>query len=326
MNKNNYIDLANKAANLQIRELKKIKKVLNKSFIQAVDLILDCKGKVICAGIGKSGLIARKISATFSSVGIPSFFCDPAQALHGDMGQIEKRDLLIIFSYSGNTTELTNMLKYANRFRIKIIGVASKSNSLLLKASDVKLLLPKVKESDVTGMVPTSSTSITLLLGDCLATTILSKRKFSKEKFKIFHPGGNIGNSLLLAKDIMITGNKLPLVDCNKNLGAALKVMNQKELGVVIVLKNKYIAGLVTDGDLRREIRVLSKKMNLQKFMTKKPLVVNESIPASKALAIMNEKKITSLLVVSDNDLKKNNKIKLKGIIHIHSLLKYGVK
>ena len=306
--------------------MKKIKKVLNKSFIQAVDLILDCKGKVICAGIGKSGLIARKISATFSSVGIPSFFCDPAQALHGDMGQIEKRDLLIIFSYSGNTTELTNMLKYANRFRIKIIGVASKSNSLLLKASDVKLLLPKVKESDVTGMVPTSSTSITLLLGDCLATTILSKRKFSKEKFKIFHPGGNIGNSLLLAKDIMISGNKLPLVDCNKNLGAALKVMNQKELGVVIVLKNKYIAGLVTDGDLRREIKILSKKMNLQKFMTKKPLVVNESIPASKALAIMNEKKITSLLVVSDNDLKKNNKIKLKGIIHIHSLLKYGVK
>ena len=326
MNKNNYIDLANKAANLQIRELKKIKKVLNKSFIQAVDLILDCKGKVICAGIGKSGLIARKISATFSSVGIPSFFCDPAQALHGDMGQIEKRDLLIIFSYSGNTTELTNMLKYANRFRIKIIGVASKSNSLLLKASDVKLLLPKVKESDVTGMVPTSSTSITLLLGDCLATTILSKRKFSKEKFKIFHPGGNIGNSLLLAKDIMITGNKLPLIGCKKNLGEALKVMNQKKLGIVIVLNNKYVAGLVTDGDLRREIKILSKKMNLQKFMTKKPLVVNESIPASKALAIMNEKKITSLLVVSDNDLKKNNKIKLKGIIHIHSLLKYGVK
>ena len=195
MNKNNYIDLANKAANLQIKELKKIKKVLNKSFIQAVDLILNCKGKVICAGIGKSGLIARKISATFSSVGIPSFFCDPAQALHGDMGQIEKKDLLIIFSYSGNTLELTNMLKYANRFRIKIIGVASKSNSLLLKASDVKLLLPKVKESDVTGMVPTSSTSITLLLGDCLATTILSKKKFSKEKFRTFHPGGNIGNS-----------------------------------------------------------------------------------------------------------------------------------
>lgn len=326
MNKSNYITLANKAANLQIKELKKIKKVLNKSFIQAVDLILNCKGKVICAGIGKSGLIARKISATFSSVGIPSFFCDPAQALHGDMGQIEKKDLLIIFSYSGNTSELTNMLKYANRFRIKIIGVASKPNSLLLKASDIKLLLPKVKESDVTGMVPTSSTSITLLLGDCLATTVLSKKKFSKEKFKIFHPGGNIGNSLLLAKDIMIIGNKLPLIDYKKNLSTALKIMNQKKLGIVIVLKNKYIAGLVTDGDLRREVKILSKKMNLQKFMTKKPLVVNENMPASKALAIMNEKKITSLLVVSDRDFKKNSKIKLKGIIHIHSLLQHGVK
>ena len=146
MNKNNYINLANKTANLQIKELKKIKKVFNKSYVKAVDLILNCRGKVIFAGIGKSGLIARKISATFSSIGVPSFFCDPAQALHGDMGQIEKRDILIIFSYSGNTSELFNMLKYANRFGIKIIGVASKSDSLLLKASDIKILLPKVKQ------------------------------------------------------------------------------------------------------------------------------------------------------------------------------------
>ena len=326
MNKKNYISLANKAANLQIKELKKIKKVFNNSFIQAVDLILNCKVKVICAGIGKSGIVAKKTSATFSSVGIPSFFCDPAQALHGDMGQIEKKDILIIFSYSGNTSELTNMLKYANRFRIKIIGVASKSDSLLLKASDIKLLLPKVKESDLTGMVPTSSTSITLLLGDCLATTVMAKRKFSKEKFKIFHPGGNIGGSLLLSKDIMVTGKKLPLVNFKKNLGDALKIMNQKKLGIVVVLQNQYIAGLVTDGDLRREIKFLSKKTSLQKFMTKKPLVVNENMPASKALAIMNEKKVTSLLVVSDNNYKKKNKLKLKGIIHIHFLLQYGIK
>tara|TARA_B100000965_G_scaffold203730_1_gene170083 strand:+ start:105 stop:1085 length:981 start_codon:yes stop_codon:yes gene_type:complete len=326
MNKKNYISLANKAANLQIKELKKIKKVFNNSFIQAVDLILNCKGKVICAGIGKSGIVAKKTSATFSSVGIPSFFCDPAQALHGDMGQIEKKDILIIFSYSGNTSELTNMLKYANRFRIKIIGVASKSDSLLLKASDIKLLLPKVKESDLTGMVPTSSTSITLLLGDCLATTVMAKRKFSKEKFKIFHPGGNIGGSLLLSKDIMVTGKKLPLINFKKNLGDALKIMNQKKLGIVVVLQNQYIAGLVTDGDLRREIKFLSKKTSLQKFMTKKPLVVNENMPASKALAIMNEKKVTSLLVVSDNNYKKKNKLKLKGIIHIHFLLQYGIK
>jgi arabinose-5-phosphate isomerase len=325
MSKNNYIKLANKAASLQINELKKIKKVFNKSFVQAVDLILNCKGKVICAGIGKSGIIGKKISATFSSVGIPSFFCDPAQALHGDMGQIEKKDILIIFSYSGNTSELTNMLKYANRYRIKIIGIASRSDSLLLKASDIKILLPKVKESDVTGMVPTSSTSITLLLGDCLATTVMSKKKFSKEKFKVFHPGGNIGGSLLLAKDIMVTGKKLPLIDFRKNLNDALIVMNQKKLGIIVILKKRYIAGLITDGDLRRELKFLSKKNNLEKFMTKKPLIVNENMPASKALSIMNEKKITSLLVVSDNDLKKNNKIKLKGIIHIHFLLKYGL-
>tara|TARA_B100000686_G_scaffold345718_1_gene430823 strand:+ start:629 stop:1609 length:981 start_codon:yes stop_codon:yes gene_type:complete len=326
MNKKNYINLAKKAANIQIKELKKINKVFNNSFIKAIDLILNCKGKVVFAGIGKSGLIARKISATFSSVGIPSFFCDPAQALHGDMGQIEKKDILIVFSYSGNTSELTNMLRYANRFRIKIIGVASKSDSLLLKASDIKILLPKVKESDITKMVPTTSTSLTLLLGDSLATTVMSLRKFSKEKFKVFHPGGNIGGSLLLAKDIMVTGKKLPLINYKKDLNDAVKVMNQKKLGIIVILKNKYIAGLVTDGDLRREMKFLSKRTSLEKFMTKKPLVVNENMPASKALAVMNEKKITSLLVVSDKDSKKKKNLKLKGIIHIHFLLQYGLK
>ena len=325
MSKKKYISLAKKSAEIQISELKKIKKVLNNSFVKAVDLILNCKGKIIFAGIGKSGLIARKISATFSSVGIPSFFCDPAQALHGDMGQIEKRDILIIFSYSGNTSELNNMLKYANRYRIKIIGVASKSDSILLKASDVKLLLPKVREADLTGMVPTTSTSITLLLGDCLATTVMQKRKFSKEKFKVFHPGGNIGGSLLLAKDIMISGNKMPVINFNKNFRQALKMMNQKKLGIVVVIKNKFIKGLVTDGDLRREIKSYSSEKKLDQFIKKKPLVVNENMPASKALSIMNEKKITSLLVVSDKDYSKNNQV-LKGIIHIHFLLNNGIK
>ena len=325
MNKKNYITLANRSASIQINELKKIKKVFNNSFIKAVDLILNCKGKVIFAGIGKSGLIAKKISATFSSVGIPSFFCDPVQALHGDMGQIEKKDILIIFSYSGNTSELTNMLKYANRYRIKIIGVASKPDSILLKASDIKLIIPKVKEADITGMVPTSSTSITLLLGDCLATTVMYQKKFSKEKFKIFHPGGNIGKSLLLAKDIMISDKKMPTINYKKSFAEALKIMNQKKLGIIVILKNKFIKGLVTDGDLRREIKNYSNNKNLNKFLTKSPLVVNENMPASKALAIMNEKKITSLLVVSDKDIKKNHKI-LKGIIHIHFLLQNGIK
>jgi arabinose-5-phosphate isomerase len=325
MSKKNYISQANKSANIQINELKKVKKIFNNSFIKAVDLILNCKGKIIFAGIGKSGLIARKISATFSSVGIPSFFCDPAQALHGDMGQIEKRDILIIFSYSGNTAELTNMLKYANRYRIKIIGVASKAKSILLKASDIKLILPDVKEADLTGMVPTSSTSITLLLGDCLATTIMAQKNFSKEKFKVFHPGGNIGKSLLLAKDIMITGKKMPVINYKKSFKEALKVMNQKNLGMIVILKNKFIKGLVTDGDLRREIKNYSINKNLNNFLTDKPFIVNENMTASKALGIMNEKKITSLLVVSEKDFKKNNK-SLKGIIHIHSLLENGIK
>ena len=327
MKKKNYLKLAKISADIQISELKKVKKIFNNSFIKAVDLILNCRGKVICAGIGKSGLIARKISATFSSVGIPSFFCDPAQALHGDMGQIEKKDILIIFSYSGNTAELTNMLRYANRFRIKIIGIASKPNSILLKASDIKLILPKVKESDVTGMVPTSSTSITLLLGDCLATTVMHQKKFSKEKFKVFHPGGNIGRELLLAKDIMLTGKKVPIISYKKNFKDALKVMTKKKLGVVVVLKKKFIMGLITDGDLRREIKFkdISKNENLLNFVTKNPLVVNENMPAQKALAIMNEKQITSLLIVADKDLKKSNKT-LKGIIHIHQLLQSGIK
>ena len=325
MIKKNYISLASKAARTQIKELSKIKKVFNNSFVKAVDLILSCKGKVIFAGIGKSGLIARKISATFSSVGIPSFFCDPAQALHGDMGQIEKGDLLIIFSYSGNTSELTDMIKYANRFRIKIIGVASKPDSLLLKASDIRLILPKVREADVTGIVPTSSTSITLLLGDCLATTVMHQKKFSKEKFKVFHPGGNIGSSLLLAKDIMVSGKKMPVINYKKNFKDALKIMNQKKLGIVVITKNKFIKGLVTDGDLRRELKNNSINQDLNKFMSNTPLVVNENMPASKALGIMNEKKITSLLVVSDKDLKRSNK-SLKGIIHIHFLLQSGAR
>jgi arabinose-5-phosphate isomerase len=325
MKKKNYIALANKSANIQIGELRKVKKIFNNSFVKAVDLILNCKGKIILAGIGKSGLIARKISATFSSVGIPSFFCDPAQALHGDMGQIEKRDILIIFSYSGNTSELSNMLKFANRYGIKIIGVASRPESVLLKASDIKLVIPKVKEADITGMVPTSSTSITLLLGDCLATTVMHQKKFSKEKFKVFHPGGNIGNSLLLAKDIMVTNKNMPMINYKKSFKEALKEMNQKKLGIVVVIKNKLIEGLITDGDLRREIKNYSNDKSINKFMNRNPLVVNENMPASKALAIMNEKKITSLLVVSDKDHKMKKK-KLKGIIHIHFLLQNGIK
>ena len=327
MVKINYISIAKKAAAIQISELKKINKVFNKSFIQAVNLLANCKGKVICAGIGKSGLIARKVSATLSSVGISSFFLNPSEANHGDLGQIDKRDLLLVFSYSGNTSEIANMLRYANRFNIKIIGVAAKKDSLLLKASDVKLLLPKVKESDPTGMVPTTSTSITLLLGDCLAVALMNKMSFSKERFKVFHPGGMIGQTLLLVKDIMITGNKLPTINVSKNIYDATKVIDQKKLGLVVIMEKNNVKGILTDGDARRGIKYYSKNDHLKKIMTPNPLFVSETSPASKALSIMNDKKITSLLVTSEKESSKDktNK-KLKGIVHIHSLLQYGIK
>ena len=327
MAKVNYISIAKKAAAIQISELKKINKVFDKSFVRAIELIASCKGKVIAAGIGKSGLIARKVAATLSSVGISSFFLNPGEANHGDLGQIDKRDLLLVFSYSGNTSEIANMLRYANRFNIKIIGVASKKDSLLLKASDVKLLLPQVKESDPTGMVPTTSTSVTLLLGDCLAVALMNKMNFSKERFKVFHPGGNIGQTLLLVKDIMITGSKLPIVNESKNIYEATKVIDNKKLGLVVVMERNHVKGILTDGDARRGIKYYSKNDHLKKFMTPNPLFVSEFMPASKALSLMNEKKITSLLVTSEKDYSKaKSKKKLKGIVHIHSLLQYGIK
>jgi arabinose-5-phosphate isomerase len=327
MTKVNYISVAKKAAAIQISELKKINKIFDKSFIKAVELMSSCRGKVITAGIGKSGLIARKVAATLSSVGISSFFLNPGEANHGDLGQIDKRDLLLVFSYSGNTAEITNMLRYANRFNIKIIGVASKKNSLLLKASDVKLILPQVKESDPTGMVPTTSTSITLLLGDCLAVALMNKMSFSKERFKVFHPGGNIGQTLLLVKDIMIVGSKLPIVNVNKRIYDATKMIDSKKLGLVIVMEKNQVKGILTDGDARRGIKYYSKDDHLKKFMTSDPLFISESAPASKALSLMNEKKITSLLVTSEEDYNnaKLNK-RLKGIVHIHSLLQFGIK
>ena len=326
MTKVNYISIAKRTAAIQIAELKKINQIFNKSFVKAVDLMANCRGKVITAGIGKSGLIARKISATLSSVGVPSFYLNPGEANHGDLGQIEKKDVLLIFSYSGNTAEIINMLKYANRFNVTVIGVASKKNSLLLNASDIKILLPQVKEADPTKMVPTSSTSITLLFGDCLAVALMHKLRFSKEKFKMWHPGGNIGQTLLLVKDIMLVGKKLPTISINKTVGDAIKIINAKNLGLVVITKNSFIKGILTDGDARRSMKNYSKDLKIEKFMTKRPLIINENETASRALSIMNEKKITSLLVSSEKNVKLNKEVKLKGILHIHSLLKHGIK
>jgi len=327
MKKINYISIAKKAAAIQISELKKVNKMFDKSFEKAVELMANCKGKVIAAGIGKSGHILRKVSATLSSVGISSFFLNPSEGNHGDLGQITKNDVLLVLSYSGNTAELTNMLKYANRFNIKVIGIASKKDSMLLKASDVKLLLPQVKEVDPIGMVPTTSTSISLLLGDCLAVALMHKMNFSKQVFQARHPGGQIGSALLSVKDIMITGKKLPLININKNIYAATKIIADKKLGLVVITQNNRVKGILTDGDARRGIRYYSKDDHLEKFMTANPLFISETAPATKALALLNEKKITSLLVTSEKDYNSKSKHKkLKGIVHIHSLLQYGIK
>ena len=328
MPKINYIKIAKKSANIQIRELKKINKIFNKDFVRAVETIHKTKGKVVCSGVGKSGLIARKVSASLSSVGISSFFLDPNSAIHGDLGQIDKRDVLVVFSYSGNTSELTDLLKYANRFGIKVIGVASVKDSLLIKASDISLLLPRVKEADPIGMVPSSSTSITLLLGDCLISALLTKQKFNKQKFKVYHPGGNLGQTLLLVKDIMIRErNKIPLINFNSNIVTAVKIISKKKLGLGIIVKKNLAIGIVTDGDLRRGAKKFSKKDKINTLMTKKPLYINESASAHKGLSIMSNNLITSLLVSSDSDYKKNKiYFKPRGILHIHNLLEYGIK
>ena len=325
MDKKNYITLAKKAASIQINELKKIKKIFNSSYINAVKLIMNCKVKIIFSGVGKNSYICKKSAATFSSIGIPSFFVDPTGVSHGDAGQIEKKDLLVIISNSGNTSELANLLKFANRNRVKIIGIASNKNSMLLKASDIKIFYPRLKESDPNNIVPTTSTSFVMLFCDCLATTIMSIKKFTKEKFFLYHKGGNLGATLRLARDIMISGKKMPIIDCKKKFENAVKIMNEKKLGIVVITKKNFIKGLITDGDLRRLLNSSSKKKTNLEVITKNyPLVINESMSASKALAIMNKKKITSLLVVSDKDFKKQNK-KLKGIIHIHTLLQNGL-
>ena len=326
MSKINYIKIAKTAAAIQISELKKVNKIFNSTFIQAINVISNCRGKVIFSGQGKSGLIARKLSATFSSVGIPSFFIHPSETSHGDSGAIESKDIIIIISYSGNTSELTSILKYANRFGIKVIGCASKKDSMLLKASDVKILLPKVREADPLGMVPSSSTSISLLYFDTLCIALMYKMKFTKEKFKVFHSGGNIGQNLLLVKDIMLKGAKLPVISSNKTIREAIKIINTKKLGIVVVTKaGGFVRGLISDGDIRRAIKDLNKNDKIENIMSQNPIFVSPDTPASKALSIMNQKKITSLCVTSEKEMNKREK-KLIAIVHIHNLLNYGIK
>lgn len=317
-----FKSIARNAAKEQIGELKKINRVFNNSFLKAIELIHNCKGHVICSGVGKSRIVADRASKLFSSVGIPSFSISAQDFSHGDSGAINtKQDILLVFSYSGDSVELTDLVNFSSRYRIPLIGVASKENSLLLKSSNIKILLPKVKEIDPTGLVPTSSFSLTLLTIDCLCVCLMTKSKFSAAKFKKFHTGGQIGKQLITCKEIMFTGKKLPIVNAKKSIGESIKIITKGSLGVAVVTKNSKVHGIVTDGDIRRS--KFRKNESVLKICTKKPLYVSEDLLVSKALSIMNNKKITSLLCSSDKDYKKKkSKFKLKGIIHMHNVIK----
>jgi arabinose-5-phosphate isomerase len=234
MKKNNYKKIAKNVIDLEIKALKKLKKKINNSFNVAVDAIVNCKSKVILCGVGKSGLIASKIAATFSSVGTPSFSVSASDCSHGDMGAISKKDILILISYSGNSIELKNIITYANRNRIKLIGIMSKRNSILYKASDIKLLIPEVTEAGL-GIVPTSSTINQLSIGDALAVATLNKKNISKKDFKKYHPSGSLGAKLKTVEDLMLIGKKIPFINENESMKKALNIITKKNLGTLIV-------------------------------------------------------------------------------------------
>ena len=316
MKKKDYKDIAKNVIDLEISALKKLKNSINNSFNEAVDAIAKCQSKVILCGVGKSGLIASKISATLSSVGTPSFSVSANDCSHGDLGSISKKDLLILISYSGNSEELKNIIKYANRNKITIIGIVSKKNSLLYKASDIKLHIPEVVEAGL-GIVPTSSTINQLSIGDSLAVATINKKDVSRKDFKKFHPSGSLGAKLKTVEDLMLTKNKIPFINENSTMKEALKVITQKKLGTLIVKSSKgNTTGIVTDGTIRRANGKNEnlQKLSVKKVMTKNPISVNKDMLAEKALAIMNHKKITSLCV-------NNYKNKTIGILHIHNIL-----
>jgi len=318
MKNKNYIKVAKNVIDLEIRALIKLKNSLNDSFNKAVKEIVNCQSKVILCGVGKSGLIASKIASTLSSVGTPSFSISATDSSHGDLGSITKKDVLILISNSGETNELKNLIQYANRNKILLICIVSRKNSTLYKASDIKLLIPVVEESE--GIVPTSSTTAQLALGDALAISAMKKRKFNRIDFKKIHPAGSLGAKLKTVEDIMLIGNKIPFINENLKMKDGLKILTQKKLGVLIVNNNKKITkGIITDGQIRR---FNLKKLNIEslkakQIMTKKPISIEKDALAAKALALMNNKKITSLCV---HDGKRKNKT--IGILHIHNILK----
>ena len=316
-----FISTAKNVIDLEIKALQKLKKTINSSFNKAVTEIAKCQSKVILCGVGKSGLIAAKISATLSSVGTPSFNLSASDSSHGDLGSISKKDILILISYSGKTNELKNIIQYANRNKVLLIGIMSKKNSILYKASDIKLIIPEVKESE--GIVPTSSTTAQLALGDALAISSMRYKKFGRLDFKKIHPAGNLGAQLRTVQDIMLTGNKIPFVKEDLKMKTAIKILSDKKLGILIVQnKLKKTRGIITDGQIRRynQRKIYLPDVKVREIMTKNPISIDKNALAVKALALMNNKKITSLCVHD-----KKNKFRTIGVLHIHNILESNI-
>ena len=323
MNKNSLKNIATQVIDLEINALKILKKSVNKNFDKAVNMIVNCQSKIILCGVGKSGLIAAKIASTLSSVGSPAFSLSANDCLHGDLGSITRKDVLILISNSGKSEEIIPIIKFANRNKIKLIGIVSKKNSFLYKGSDIKILLPEVRESGL-GVVPTSSTSIQLAIGDALAIASLKKKQFSKYDFSRLHPGGNLGKQLKTVEDVMVSGTKIPFINENKKMKEAIKIISKKKLGVVIARnRNKITTGIITDGNIRklRQKNTDFQKTSVKDVMTKDPITITSDTLAIKALRIMNEKKITSLCVIKNKNFHKTT-----GIIHIHHILETNIE
>ncbi|MGZ8401238.1 MAG: KpsF/GutQ family sugar-phosphate isomerase [Methyloceanibacter sp.] len=288
------------------------------SFAAAVEVLRACRGRVIVTGMGKSGHVGLKVAATLSSTGTPSYFVHPSEASHGDLGMITRDDVIVAFSWSGETVELGNIVSYSRRFAVPLIAVTSNPRSTLAEAAELVLAMPQAKEACPHGLAPTTSTVMQLALGDCLAMALLDSKGFTARDFKALHPGGQLGARLKFVSDLMHKGDRLPLTAADAVMTEAIVVMTEKALGCLgVVDDNGFLKGIITDGDLRRHMGdgLLSKRA--QEIMTPAPKTVSPDLLASAALEMINSSKITTLFVVENG--------RPVGIIHIHDLLRAGV-
>ena len=300
---------------IEIKALNLLKNYISTDFVKVVNLLLKNKGKIIVSGIGKSGHIASKIASTLSSVGSPSFYIHPSEANHGDLGMLEKKDAVILISNSGETSELINLILYCKKLGIPIISITSELDSTLSRESNLNLLIPKNIEACPLELAPTSSTTCTLALGDALAVTLLKKKKFTESDFRELHPGGKLGQMLSEVKDVMKINLDIPLIVESKKMSYAILEMTSKGEGCVgVVSKKNELIGIITDGDIRRNMNPELLDKNVKEIMTKKPKTLSPDTLISKALKIMNEESITNIFITKQK--------KPIGIIHMHDILK----